>query len=62
MSNYTKKLWCAARLRQAIYCIETIAALDALVGEYLDALERYEKGAEFDYRPSVLGAEEMIGA
>ncbi len=62
VSNYTKKLWCAARLRQAVYCIETIAALDALVGEYLDALERYEKGAELDYRPAVLRAEEMIGA
>jgi tRNA-dihydrouridine synthase B len=62
VGNYTKGLWCAARLRQAIYRIETLKGLEAQIREYHDALKAQERGVAGEYRPTILAAKEMIGA
>ena len=61
VSNYTRGLWCASRLRQAIYMIEAMKPLRELVEEYLEALERHERGSGGDFRPTVLEGE-AVGA
>lgn len=62
IGSYTKGLWCAARLRHAIFQIETMAGLESLVREYLEALAGHEGGIPGDFDPTALAAEEAIGA
>ena len=63
VANYTKGLWCGARLREAIYEIERYDAMEALLEEYLETLSRREEGRTVVFRPRPGDPEkEAVGA
>jgi len=51
VANYTKGLWCGARLREAIYRIEAYEEMERLIREYLEALEERDAGRVRSFRP-----------
>lgn len=62
VSNYTKGLWCGARLREAIFRTGTMSDMEDLFGEYLAALEQHERGEPGDYHPAIPVREDAVGA
>ncbi len=56
VANYTKGLWCGARLREAIYGIERYDAMEALLEEYLEAAAARDEGRIRAFRPLERGS------
>lgn len=55
VANYTKGLWCGARLREAIYRIEAYEEMERLIREYLEALEERDAERVRSFRPRTDG-------
>ncbi|MFO7768666.1 MAG: tRNA dihydrouridine synthase DusB [bacterium] len=61
VADYTKGLWCGARLREAIYGIEEYGAMEELIEEYLEAAALRDAGEGGTFRPRT-GGGTMAGA